>query len=244
MISPNRSLADVCPEKALLWAEFRTQYDLAGVRVTDNLGRAVGAPKTLQLGDGTTASTFPTQLVGRRGFSFDGGDYVDTGIIDPFERTDRFTLFVVTSAMTSINGQILVTYDSVLNSGIRIINNGANTISIYIQDGGYYIHKYNAGVVTPAVSTIALTSNGSSTAAGISTYYNNIPGLFLTANDILTSGTIKNGKSFLIGARHNGAGKIAFLTGNVHAVFVFPWELAAQQVQYLHRYCVTRINQP
>ena len=241
-ISPNRSLSDVNPSSALLWADFKTQFDVNGVRKCNNLGRYPGAPKYLTMGDGTTASTFPTQLVGRHGISLDGGDYIDTGIVDPFERTDRFTIAVVCSAL--VDGNLCDTFDqAVAYRGFGINMTGGVLYHYIISNYGTSNMLYRAVTsnAKPIVSYID-TYDGSSTRVGHNIYYN--ANLVTTGNlvDMLSS-TIKSGKSYLFGAWHNGAAKGSLLTGNIHNAFIFPWELTAQQVQYLHRYCVTRINQ-
>jgi hypothetical protein len=67
----------ITPDSALVWCDFRAQADVANVRSFRNLGRAGGAPARLTNGDGTTAGTLCTQLVGRKGVSFDGTtDYI------------------------------------------------------------------------------------------------------------------------------------------------------------------------
>ena len=112
MISPNRSLADVSPSKALLWCNFATQFDVNGVRKCANLATAPGAPRLLTMGDGSTANTIPAQRVGAHGIVLAGTQYVDTGIVDPFERTDRFTLFVAKTGNVSAAGDLISTRDT------------------------------------------------------------------------------------------------------------------------------------
>ena len=63
-IDQSRSLSDL---------PLITNYTSGGNQITDNKG-TIGT--TAKLGDGSTASTFPTQLT-PHGMSFDGGDYID-----------------------------------------------------------------------------------------------------------------------------------------------------------------------
>lgn len=243
MISPNRSLADVNPSRAILWYEGGPQFDVNGVRKTANLGQAPGAPKLLTMGNGTTASTFPTQLVGRHGVSLDGGDYIDTGIVDPFERTDRFTLFTVTSQCTTA-GYLISSVDVAQSyRGIAVTWASTTMSDVYLIN----VYSSNAAITRSPVTehrsllSHCVTYAGTSLISGIKTYGNAVPVAANLQFDSL-SATIKNGRSVLIGAHHNGTGKAAFLTGNLHNAMIFPWELTPQQVQYLDRYCKTRIN--
>jgi hypothetical protein len=65
------------PPNALVFCQFSSQFDVAGVRSFRNLGKAGGARARLTNGDGSTASTMASQLVGRKGISFDGTtDYI------------------------------------------------------------------------------------------------------------------------------------------------------------------------
>jgi hypothetical protein len=196
------------------------------------------------MGDGVNA--IPAQLVGRHGVSLAGAQYVDTGIVDAFERTDRFTLFCVTSQVSSIYGQMIATADQAQDyKGFYLANESLNTVAVYMfyNSGVNYIQKYKAStVIQRAHHSFALTVDGTSTAAGVRLYDNSKLLALTTVKDTLSTGTIKNGKPILIGARHNGAAKAAFLTGNLHDAFIFPWELTAQQVQYLHRQCLLDIN--
>lgn len=226
MISPNRSLADVCCQKALLWYEGGPQFDVNGVQKTANLGCAPGAPKLLTIGDGTTASTFPTQLVGKHGVSFDGGDYIDTGIVDPFERTDAFTLVVVISGVGAVCDVIGSVNAADANRGINLVLNNNNTCIPYFinQTSNNTYAAVIASVTTRATNAIAVTYTGTSSASGIKVYVNGESKSLSVSMDGLV-GTVKSGKPFLLGVRHNGADKNRFMTGTMHFAAIFPWEL-------------------
>lgn len=64
------------PVKALLYLPMRTQYvDGGGNTVTENLGGL--GPATVQVGNGVTATSFPSPIQDQRGFRFDGAsDYL------------------------------------------------------------------------------------------------------------------------------------------------------------------------
>jgi hypothetical protein len=235
---------DVDQRYALFWSEFRTRFDVAGSRKVENMGKWPGAPKYATMGDGTTANTIPSQLVGRHGIALTGTQYVDTGIVDPFERTDRFSLFVVTSGIAG-SCDIIGTADHANAVRGIILQLSLSDTNIFYAINTYAGNKY-ISVSAPNTNSKPVTSlcgtyNGSSLAAGSSIYKDGSLRTLTVAKDTLDA-TIKSGKSFLLGARHNGAAKSAFLTGNIHFAAIFPWELTAQQVQYLDRLCKTRIN--
>ncbi len=239
---------EVFPSDAILWLEFGGQYvNGAGKTVIDNLATMGNAVKTVQCGDGTTASTFPTQLVGKRGLSFDGGDYIDTGIVDPFERTDKFSLFVAVSLQSVATiGSYLSTSDTAQsNKGIFTYpysNNKKMYVFLTSQSTTNEIDYYiNCNL--QSFNTFCVTSSGSSLASGIKVYDNAIVGGSSGGTDNLTS-TIKNGKPFLLGARHNGVSKTTFYTGNIYFAAIFPRELTPLQVSNLHKKVMKRINLP
>ena len=238
MQSPNRSLADVSPSKALLWCNFSTQFDVNSVRCCENLGRAPGAPRLLTMGAGSGAS-MPTQLAGRHGISLNGAQYVDTGIIDPFERTDRFTLFAYASAVTT-GGDLISSGDDAQNiRGIVLTASGTQYGYLINTDASNILSLRSVSVYNTVESkSYALTYGGSSANAAV--YLKGSVATITTADTL--SATVKSGKPFLIGARHNGVNKSERIVGVVHNAMIFPWELTAQQVQYLHRYCLTNIN--
>lgn len=245
-ISPNRSIADVSPNSALLWAEFRTQFDVNGVRKCENLATAPGAPKLLTMGDGYTASTIPAQLVGRHGVALTGTQYIDTGIVDPFLQTQPFTLVIcVYARQTNGTSALLATTDQAQSfKGINLVfYQYGITMSMLNTVGGNYIQKNFTDVygVGPIHKLIICCYSGSSTAADISISINSTSLTGTSVSDTLT-GTIKNSKPLLLGARYNGTAKTGFLTGEIRFAAIFPWELSANQGQYLDRLCKTRIN--
>jgi len=72
----NDTFREIDASKALVCLPLRSHYETGGVEVTENIGSLGG---TATLGDGTTSSTFPTQLT-PKGMSFDGTtDYIDLG---------------------------------------------------------------------------------------------------------------------------------------------------------------------
>lgn len=80
------------PQFASVFLPMDGQYIEGGERRIRSLSRRTGALNYAICGDGSTSTTFPTQLPGR-GLRFDGGDYVDLdwavgGVLD----TQTFTV--------------------------------------------------------------------------------------------------------------------------------------------------------
>lgn len=213
------------------------------LRVTENLGRYPGAPRLLTMGDGSTANTIPSQRVGAHGIVLGGTQYVDTGIVDVFERTDRFTLFVMESGVGA-GCYLLSTEDQAQsNRGISITAGQAGRdfllTSAWATNAILNRHLIEIGKV---VVSHSFTYDGSSLASGLKAYANGSAVTYTSTTFNNLTATIKNGKPFLIGARHNGSAKSALTTGNIHNVYVFPWELSQQQIQHLHRQCMLDVN--
>lgn len=235
----------VSPKDALLWLEYGGQYvNGAGKRVIDNLAERGDAPSTVLCGDGSTANTIPAQ--GNKRIVLDGTQYVDTGLVDVFERTDSFTLFVV-SAQTSIAAAADMISSLDQNQSYRGIGLSSNADVRYVYlintIATNAVNVYNSTGFTRATASTCLSYSGSSAKAGCAYYVNGSLGSLVTSTDNL-SATLKNGKPFLIGARHNATNKTALMTGTVHFTAIFPFALSPLQVANLHKYVMRRINQP
>lgn len=145
--------------------DFRPRV-VNGVSVMPNHGRAAGAPAWLTLGDGTTATTFPTPLAGW-GASFDGGDYVNTGVVDRYERTGQFSLYWYGEKRPADVFGIIGNSSS--SHGILLEENSGNTRVRLVGSNGTLIQ--NTGQATSRVArSFALTFSGS--AASIKHYIN------------------------------------------------------------------------
>lgn len=237
---------EVFPSDALLWLEFGGIYtDSAGLRVIDNLATRGDASATVTCGDGTTAATIPAQASGKRGIVLAGTQYIDCGLIDRFERTDAFTLFTVTSNITSASGDIISTIDAGnVARGAAVAFTAPNTVNIHlINDVGSKYISVNAVIAPKAILSICCTYDGSSTAAGVRAYVNGESKTLTIAQNTLTA-TIKSGKPFILGARHWGSSKTQFLTGNMYFAAIFPLVATATQVNSLHKRVMRRINLP
>lgn len=226
--------------KPLLLLPLRAWYfdPVSGLAVTENKGSA--AP-TVQLGDGATAGTFPTQLGPsvnvRKGMSFDGGDWMDIGLVDVFERTQPFTFI----AMWQCRALAEALYSSIDDTdpntrGIEVSITATGRVQVLIVNvyPGNCIQAYSTGTITRGLHSLIVTYDGSSTAAGVRMHIDGVDGG--TSGLINTLGaTVLNGRGFLIGARRSGAGKILQLvTPGFFTPSVWPFALTAQQAKIMH----------
>ena len=161
------TVLEVNPSDALLWLEFGGQYTGSdGKRRIDNLATRADAPANVLCGDGITSSTFPTQLTDRRGVSFDGYKYIDTGIVDRFERTDKFTLFVASALNLSNNinsiNEITNTYSPGSYSFIGSCFDGTSVWFAPYSSTKFIKINTNTGVITE----IATNTYGAATFYG------------------------------------------------------------------------------
>lgn len=223
------------------YVEFDNVVLIQKKRVCDNLAKYPGAPRYLTLGDGVTSTTFPTQLIGKHGMSFDGGDYIDTGIVDSFEINSKFTLFIATAgAQACCFG----------NYNVPAYGYGLNDLA---GGGILYGHLYSSipnlvRVYTSrqgsGIRTAAMTYNGNLVYQGINLFLDGFAAPITVAASATLTGTLKNGKSILIGTLHNNATKTQFFTGQVFFAAVFPFDLTNQQVQYLDKLVRSRFTKP
>ena len=207
-------------------------YDpVSGKAVTKNDGLSAD---TVQLGDGSTVASFPSLLgSGRRGMSFaNGTSWLDLGLTDRFERTDPFSLYLF-----SFGGPVSIdTVDQALSyQGIELflntnyirarLTNTLNTNQCSKQTA-------NGSVDANAIASVAMTYDGLSSAAGLNIYYNGVVLPSSVTVDNLNA-TIKNGKSMLACARHNGAGVTILGTGKMTAARVYPYALTPTEIRAL-----------
>jgi len=115
---------------ALLSLPLRSNYvATGGTRVTDNIGRAGG---TVTVGDGTTSTTFPTQLA-PKGMSFDGGDYLEASTaIVPATGAFSVAALVTIDSVAATAGLCGQYYDVI---GERFAF-GINSTNVFFQIGG------------------------------------------------------------------------------------------------------------
>jgi hypothetical protein len=178
---------------------------VGGINVIPNFGKAGGAPTWLRLGDGSTASTLPIPLAGY-GASFTGTQYVDTGVVDRYERTDQFSLYASFTSSGNSYRPIISSSNAPINfRGISMVTvNSSYSISeasLYhtVAPGNYMIRAFSNGGDSWLSQSHTWTWNGSALAFFLG-------GESKTVNVVASSlsGTVKGGGRFIIGGRNNG----------------------------------------
>lgn len=181
--------------------DFRPRV-VNGVSVMPNHGQAGGAPAWLTLGDGTTATKFPTPLANGYGATFDGGDYVDCGSIDRYERTNQFSIYFFGRVGSAPNQWIANTVNAAADfKGIFIYTDAPNRFECNV-----------CSAYTPGTRCARNTPNNLHASSYVFAYSGNAitsytNGILSGTNVIagLTSGTILTGKQMRLGARTDGS---------------------------------------
>lgn len=197
---------------------------VGGINVMPNHGKAGGAPTWLRLGDGTTATTFPTPLAGF-GASFTGTQYVDTGVVDRYERTDQFSLYFygflrtrtqqVISSMLGTNNYRGIALEQIAT---RIYH--WNSSQFFTSNANLFYA--NASAAFAQTKSICVTYAGVPNNVASSAIYSN--GSLLTvvkAGDTI-SDSVKSGQQFVLGARSNSASaRESQIIGTAYAFGIF-----------------------
>ena len=116
--------------KALVYLPLKSHFSDGSNQQTKNLG----TEGNLILGDGTTSTTFPTQLQ-PKGMSFDGGDYLETAGTVALAATDNF-IFNCRFTADAVSDYILHWGTSALTEGIAIYTSAAGKIIAATADAG------------------------------------------------------------------------------------------------------------
>lgn len=200
------SAQNINPQRARLWLPLDGQWVEGGLRVGRNVGRASGYAAYVRMGDGTTTTTFPTQIVGSRGVRLDGGDYMRVPL--DFDRDQAFTIAVLTTSPLSAAGWLAATYDSATARGVRFGSTGSRilTAGIY-DDGGRSITVTSAANVIPQGNMLrmyCLSYNGGLAPGSLTMSIDDVVVNGVGAGTALAS-SISSGRDMLVGARWNAA---------------------------------------
>ena len=201
LIIGNRPLTQGCEERLIMpepLSRIRTENSLVtipgvqsynrvsdGKRVTPLLGKIATqhGVREAVLGDGTTATTFPT-LITPRGFSFDGGDYINLGDNDAFTFADDagdkpFSLAVVarpTAPSASYIGKM--TLAPVTGEwGLYSLSTGnLNFVLIDHNTGGYaYVYSPTGSIKANQIYVLVVTkSSAVASATSMKIYINGV----------------------------------------------------------------------
>jgi hypothetical protein len=213
---------------ALIDLPLRTSYtDGSGNRVTRNLGTAPGAPATCTLGDGVTSTTFPTQ-VSPHGMSFDGGDYIDTGLIAQLEYNTPFSLSFVAETPTTAPCGVFGNVDGT-ESGVGLWMNTTSGQGYFrLRNGATQVAWAPAGAFKPGcIDCHTVTWNGADTM----TWHRN--GASIGTNVAAFALSVNTGRKYQIGRFYAHAVTQAW-TKRIFRFAVYPYVLTPSQVGILH----------
>lgn len=149
-------------------------YNGSSVAVTDNKGTLGG---TVKLGDGTTTTTFPTQLT-PHGMSFDGGDYIDFDQPVITNTNQAWTLATLLD-LQPVDGtadEIISNYTSAIAPSIIVQRHGTSGFVVYVfsSTGNLKASTFTYLVNTNFKGTLIVSNDGSLASGGINLYLNGI----------------------------------------------------------------------
>jgi hypothetical protein len=211
---------EVDDSKFLLSLPLRSNYNDGSNQVTENIGSLGG---TVQLGDGTTSTTFPTQLT-PKGMSFDGGDYIETG------------------ASVSTEGALAVLFRPSSVAG-NIIIMGAQTTS---PNERCYLSFLSGGVISGGIGSQSFgTIKGSasdlvyagSVAHAVITWDGTTVDLYLNGENVYSgaqSGGVPTSHSIAVGANHSNTVYNANITGDIYTARIATQKLTLTQTKGLY----------
>lgn len=210
---------------------------------TNNIGSLGGYSL---LGDGSTTSTFPTQLA-PKGVSFDtNAKYIDTKLVGLFSRITPFTLaFLLNYKNTVIAWSLAGTrVEGATSAGLDIqINAPCTVILTLAYDGGTNIYIQVSSVFAgQGIKSIIITYDGSGLASGINFYNNGNLNTKVISKDTLGVYDFTTPISFRVGRRYlTGVGG-ASATENLHNCAMYNYVLTPQQAKILHSQLIKNIN--
>jgi len=218
--------SEVDDSKALVSLPLRSNYFDGSDQVTDNIGSPGG---TAQLGDGTTSSTFPTQLA-PHGMNFDGGDYLslDSGIVDI---TSNFTVIAQVikedKGATSDNDRVFSFIDDADNGFQFIYDQTTGKYAVYLRIAGSNIINsltYGSYDEERIIHLSYVVSGGTG-----SFYRNGV----LVETDGSTSVSLGGTSGYDIGRRADGT-STGFFKGSLFKTNIFGAALTETQIKWLY----------
>ena len=227
-------------ERCLLFLPLKSSYtDSSGYRVTENKGTALG---TVKLGDGTTSSSFPTQLT-PSGMYFDGNDGLTSSIVDPVEYNEPFFGgMVYNGSPVSTNNVWMSTYNSTASKGFefRVQNSIGWLIQVVSTN---YIQAYStSSSLLKGLHSVMFSYDGSASPNGFSIYLDGVSLSGLSRSGSI-AGTIKNGQPIAIGARLTGAALSLYITPmKLFRPFFGKGLFTARQAKIMHNYLMKLYN--
>lgn len=212
-------------QNAKVWLPMTAAcHDATNLRTLDRSGNNNHAT----FGDGATATTFPTKISGRRGYSFDGGDYLNLGDLPFLSNATQFTFaLALSNRRNNLSNYYLAkrVSDTAL---IRLWNfpTAPGYLFLYLTNGSAITNAYiapNTPVTEGGLVILTITYNGALASNRVK--FNVDSTNYLPTGDT-TPVTTANlaGSNLLIG------GNVApYYVGNYH--FFAAWDYVLSQVQ-------------
>lgn len=224
---------DLLPQNALVWLDFRSQFDSNGVRVIKNNGKLATSPSVVICGDGTTANYMPSQLVGRKGVSFDGSDYIKFTLSAPGPDWTAISLSNLNVTPNNWYAFSLFGEPSLVNPFSVSIGMKNSTITSVVQEAV----AWGTDGIAPNrnINSWCLTKTGSSLVGYINAVQNSTRTL---------SGTYCTGSTNVINANLYSTSPVAAISANHYFFALFPKLLTPQQIAMLHDNLMHQFNLP
>jgi len=209
---------EVDDSKFLLSLPLRSNYNDGSDQVTENIGSLGG---TVQLGDGTTSTTFPTQLT-PKGMSFDGTtDYLNAGDIANGLSVFTWSSFVEFNAFSDFRGVFIKTSGAAA-SRISLNMSGATyggnrELFVAIGNGApAYGYTTDVGLVAGKKYHIVVVfdGSGSGNANRLMMYVNGVKKT-LSFSGTMPATTYTGAHDFVIGDDYAAAGRE--LNGSIYS---------------------------
>lgn len=214
------------------YVEFDDIQVIQARTVIPNLGKAGGAPAFLTCGDGSTTTTFPSPLAGF-GATFDGGDYINTGIVDRYEWSDQFSLYIL-GRVKSGDVMLLSAYNgnASVQTGIYLRNTTTNRLALCSNANSDI--AYTSSILNNTIETIVWNWLGTTSSTGCS-FYKNTKSVSISSLSDARNGSVKSGKPFLIGASWDNTSIVQPITGTIYAAGVFDGLLSPRDINILDK---------
>lgn len=235
--------------RALLNVDMPSWYYDGVTAKTRNLGTLGGA---VQLGDGTTVGTFPTQVF-PHGMSFDGGDYLlvdnSSGAYNFNGGTPDlpFSLEVLVRPSATVAGELMTKGPPYAAPGGWIFETftaGGLTspLMLFTDAAGAYFYGYASGTMplAPVVRHVVMSYTGGGTIASISMYVDSVARAVVGA----AGGGVYTGLS--AGVLPVYVGGAALLSnrwyGSIFNAAIYPFALQPGEVAQLYRQRLAMLN--
>jgi hypothetical protein len=231
-VSNQTTYREIDESKALVSLPLRSHYNDGTDQVTENIGNLGG---TVQLGDGSTAGTFPTQLT-PHGMSFDGGDYIQGASQSIADGNVTAIAWIKTSTST---GAVIDNFESAspfTGFGFELDPAGSGVLAFYAADGvasTFTLDSSGLAVDDGVLRHVAVTYTGTTV-----TFYINGE----LSSEVARSHTLGESTGPIrIGATTNSPIN-RYFNGEIYTPKIFNATFTPTQVREIHRRDLKLIN--